>query len=69
MLAGDDSVVGADHDGELRELSFAGEDVASSGCVVLGALDLLVVGVDDFVIEHDEGGTSVWREVLIDVQI
>lgn len=68
VLARDDGVVGADNNGEFGELGFAGKDVASSGCVVLGALDLLVVGIDDFVIEHDEGGTGVWREVLVDAQ-
>lgn len=64
QAAGDNGGVAVDDRGEAGELRVAGEDVAASLGVVLGSLDLLVVGFDDIVGEEEEGGTSVlWEHV------
>lgn len=54
---GDGGITGAE--GEVGEVGVAGEDVAALGLVDLGAVDLLVVGVDDGVGEEGEGGAGV----------
>lgn len=64
QAAGDNGGVAVDDCGEAGELRVAGEDVAASLGVVLGSLDLLVVGLDDIVGEEEEGGASVlWEHV------
>lgn len=59
MLAGDDGLVVANLDGEGGQLGLAGEDVAADGAVFLGALNVLVVVLDDGVVDQDEGRAGV----------
>lgn len=49
----------ANNSDEVRQFSVTGDDVATSRCALLSAGDLLVVCVDDFFGEHEEGGAGV----------
>lgn len=49
----------ADGEAQLGQLRVAREGVAAGVLVVLRALDLLVVLVDDLVVEQEEGGAGV----------
>lgn len=60
QASGDDGLVAVDDGGEGGEVGGAREGVAALLLVVLGALDLLVVGADDVVGEEEEGGAGVF---------
>ena len=60
VLARNDGLVVADHDSEVRKVSRARENVATSFIALLGAGNLLVVGGNDLIVEEDEGGTGVY---------
>lgn len=60
MLTRYDGLVVADDDGEGGQVGGAGEDVAAGEIVLLGAVDLLVVGGDNGVVDEDEGGAGVF---------
>lgn len=49
----------ANDGGEVWQFSIAGDDVAASHCALLSTGDLLVVCVNDFFREHEEGGPGV----------
>lgn len=59
QVAGDDGVVAADGNSEVRQGGGAGNGVATCGRVLLGTGDLLVVGGDDVVVKHHQGGAGV----------
>lgn len=59
VLSRNDGLVVADDDSEVRRGGRAGENVATGFIALLGAINLLIVGGDDLVVEEDEGGTGV----------
>ena len=59
VAARDGARIGADGEAEVGQGGGAGEDVAAVGLAVGGALDLLVVGGDDRVVDEEEGGACV----------
>jgi len=59
QVAGDDGVVAANGDGEVGQLGGAGDGVAASGLILLGTRDLLVVGRDNFIGKHHQGGAGI----------
>lgn len=48
-----------DVDGEVRDVSVAIEDIAALAVVVLGAGDVVVVGIHDIIVEENKSCTSV----------
>lgn len=63
VLSGDGLLDAVDEDGEVGERAAAGEGNTSGLGVVLGTVDLRVVGVDDGVIDVDEGCAGVGNGV------
>lgn len=61
VVTRDSGSVVTDGDGEVWDISIAVEDVATLAVVVLGAVDLVIVGVDNIVIKEDKGSTGVWE--------
>lgn len=66
VLGGDDGVAAVtDGDGEGWEGGAAGEGVAALGVVQLGARDALVVVGDLLVTHEDQGGSGVWKALVM----
>lgn len=66
VLGGDDGIAAiADGDGKGWEGGAAGEGVTALGVVQLGARDALVVVGDLGVTHEDQGGSGVWKALVM----
>jgi hypothetical protein len=59
VVTRDSGSVVTNGDGEVRDIGIAVEDVATLAFVVLGAVDAVVVGLDDIIVKENKSSTSV----------
>jgi hypothetical protein len=59
VISGNGSGVVTNLEGQIGGSGAAGENVTTLGRVVLGTINLLVVGVDNAVVEEEQSGTGV----------
>lgn len=60
VVTRDSGSVVTNGDGEVRDIGIAVEDVTTLAVVVLGAVDAVVVGVDNIVIKENKSSTGVY---------